>query len=719
MSEKHTKGNAAHRRARFATMTAVLLTASTASMILIVSLASRVHTRIDVTATRAHSLSARTREILEKVETPHRIVVSVDRSTLDPRSAQRITDLLGSFEEASPRIEVVEIDTSSPSSIPAFTELLEELADEHRGKIETQRRRIEDVASDASQLARDVPSLDTLIKEARDAYDPDDQRHRELNRLAGMVRRLPEALETASEEAETAATRAFAGVNIPDTALASERVVPALQEAATVLETSVRYANVLMNAESRDEVIATLESIAETSAPMRDTALLADEAIRSLDTLDALDVARALRTGDTVLIINPDKVTAIDFRSLFPPTALIDATGGGGAEITFAGEELIASALASINNPRNPVLVFTHGQTVRILDGSGKPTTYARRSFGSLLSRLRLRGFSLHEWHTATEETRPSAAELDPTGERPIVWFVFGPPTADGPTDAGGTNQAARALRLAGLAKSLAQLVRSGEPFILSLGLSDLASLGQPDPLVDALDPLGVDVRTDLMLLRRVTSASGREAVFSEFRITRADADHPIAEAVDGLAVTLPTPKPIAIEEREGIETTPLLTIENTDAIYGESEWSRLPHPVSQQPLPLRQPPDVSESRDALAPESGDEWTVATSSVVASSGQRAVVIGSHVWFADLITQRQTSLEGRNIWVNPGNLEFFEASVYWLAGLDEMIAPSPHTLDVPRIKPLDSTQLALIRWTLIVILPVLTLLVGVAARYLRP
>jgi len=70
----------AMRRARYAMLSAVLLTAATAACVIFITLASRHHTRFDVTATREHALSERTHEILKTIEGTHRIVVSVDPS---------------------------------------------------------------------------------------------------------------------------------------------------------------------------------------------------------------------------------------------------------------------------------------------------------------------------------------------------------------------------------------------------------------------------------------------------------------------------------------------------------------------------------------------------------------------------------------------------------------------------------------------------------------
>ena len=708
--------HASTRRVRFAVLTAVLLTAVTASAIVLLSITSRYHTRIDVTSTREHALSARTKEILTTMEGTHRIVVSVDSTRLDARSRQRITDLLARL------LELVEIDTSLPASLPTFTELITELASNESAEIDEQKRILSRAATGADALADRIVEFDAMLKAVRNAYEPADERSIQLSRLADYFAEVVPKLKEAAKGVRADAQSEFTGVVIPDAPSASERLVPLLYGAATLAETAARYsADVLAPTETRDEVLGAMQSVVLAAEPLRDDALLAAEAIGLLKALRVLDIARALRSSDAVLVINPLRTTAIDFRSLFPPTALIDSTSGSGAEITFAGEELIASAIASINNPRNPVLVFTHGETGRFFDEAGKPSPLARLTFGNLLSRLRLRGFELREWHTATEELPPSSIEIDPSGTRPVVYFVFGPPTASGTSDGAGLGQAERALRLGTLTKAVRELVSGGESVIFSLGLSELAALGERDPLAEPLDALGVRMRTDLMLLNAPTNTAGERVIYNEFRLTRAAGEHPIANAIDGLAVAMPTPVTLEITPTDGVDVSPLLTITDTEAIYAESEWTRLPHPVSRQPLQLNVLPTISQTRDVPEPGAGldGSWIVGAAINNTARDQRLVVVGSQIWFADLVTQKQMAVEGRNIWVNPGNLELLESSVYWLAGLDEMIAPSPHTLDIPRIKPLDESQIKLIRWLLIVIVPSIPLVIGVTWRLLRP
>jgi len=713
--------HASTRRIRFAVLTAVLLTAVTASAVVLLSITSRYNTRFDVTATREHALSARTKEILTTMTGTHRIVLSVDSTRLDPRSRLRITDVLDEFQQASDLIELVEIDTSTPASLPAFTKLITELAANESAEIQEQKRILNTAAASTDSLVERIREFDGLLKTARNAYEPTDERSVQLTRLAQLfsteLPKLTEAAKGVREDAETM----FTGVSIPDARSASARLVPALYNAATLAETAARYAGILEQSETRDAIIGPLREIVRTAEPLRDDALLTSDALSTLKALRVLDIARALRSNDAVLVINPKRTTAIDFRSLFPPTTLIDSNSASGAEITFAGEELLASAIASINNPRNPVLVFVHGETERMFDEAGKPLPNTRRFYGNLLSRLRLRGFGLVEWHTASQEFKPSHTELDPTGNRPIVYFVSGPPSVSGNRDSAGMRQADRAIRLGTLTMAVHKLVDDGESIIFSYGLSDLAALGERDPLAEPLASLGVRVRTDLMLLNVPTNMSGKRVAYNEFRLPRSEGEHPIAQAIDGLAIAFPTPIAIEIDQTDGVEVSPLLALRDTEAIYAESEWTRLPYPISPQPLRINVLPTLSPTRDMAEPISPIDgaWVLAAAITENASGRRLVVIGSQLWFADIMSQRQMAVEGRNIWVNPGNLELLEASVYWLAGLDEMIAPSPHTLDIPRIKPLDHSQITLIRWLLIVIVPSIPLLIGAAWRLLRP
>jgi hypothetical protein len=61
-----------------------------------------------------------------------------------------------------------------------------------------------------------------------------------------------------------------------------------------------------------------------------------------------------------------------------------------------------------------------------------------------------------------------------------------------------------------------------------------------------------------------------------------------------------------------------------------------------------------------------------------------------------VSDRVYTIGGSRIMLEfPGNYEFMLASLAWLAGLDELIAPSPMSQEVPRLR--DVTQADRRRW----------------------
>jgi len=66
--------------------------------------------------------------------------------------------------------------------------------------------------------------------------------------------------------------------------------------------------------------------------------------------------------------------------------------------------------------------------------------------------------------------------------------------------------------------------------------------------------------------------------------------------------------------------------------------------------------------------------------------QRGVVVASGGWMLSYIADSIVDLgNGRVALTNPGNQEMLLASIAWLAGMDELIAPSPVSRQVARLE----------------------------------
>jgi hypothetical protein len=203
---------------------------------------------------------------------------------------------------------------------------------------------------------------------------------------------------------------------------------------------------------------------------------------------------------------------------------------------------------------------------------------------------------------------------------------------------------------------------------------------------------------------------------------------HPISGAIRNLPAHFPWPISLVerpAEDKVRLAVTPLFGLPAGDSVWSESEWLRVWQTPKEQRTTLSELPVFDEGRDGRFPSGrageGQRWTIASAverNELGSAPQRAIIVGSNTWYIDQITQRQTAVDGRAVIANPGNLEFFEASVYWLAGQDELIAQSPTARSVAVIKAIDETRLSQIRAALILGLPMLVLAVGGLFRLVR-
>jgi hypothetical protein len=181
------------------------------------------------------------------------------------------------------------------------------------------------------------------------------------------------------------------------------------------------------------------------------------------------------------------------------------------------------------------------------------------------------------------------------------------------------------------------------------------------------------------------------------------------------LPTRLEWPIALSTATADGVKSWPLLKVDGKTA-WGESQWlGYWQVRISEHELVPDKPAKDSERDDTKGP-----WTVALAAQRGSGGdsQRLVVVGANSWFMDRVALEQSVVDGRAAAAYPGNIELFEAAVYWLAGQDDMIAPSATARAVPLIRPLSGGTLLAIRWLTIAGLPGAVLLVGMVWRLCR-
>jgi hypothetical protein len=654
MSERPgSRPHAERRRRRFYAASATLLLALTAACVFAVVIASQLGVRLDTTALGAHSLAPATRAAVDRIGRPAEVLVLGRVAQLPPAARAALTDTLEALGAASPRLDVTVIDPLAPGAAAASEAMVRRLLDRQPERAADHAGRLTRAAEGAIGLAASLRSLAARVPAAGATLDL-----------------LADELETAAETLPSVALLPLGRETIASLPRARQSLGPVLERVAGALR---------------------------SMGPDAPPALLEDATSveRALDPpwpLNAAAAAELLATSECVIAADDRRLAAIGFADLF-------RLAPGSAEPEFVGEDLLASALLALGSDRRPVVVFVHGERSSVLDAAGAPTPGARAVLGDLLERFRLRQFRLGEWAPALDRPMPTPAELDAGPDDPVVWFVLGPPAAGAPDSAS---------RLRKLAAAVERIVARGHSALVTLGPSDLPALGEPDPLSQALRPLGLAPDTGRVVVERTQTPTG-PVVRAEHVSAAADTAHPAGALIDGLSLLLRLPTPIRIDEAEGVRTWPIVSIEGGDDVWAESRWQALGSPRAAISPPTPDPREDT-TRGPFVPVAAAERAGDGPGVAA---QRVVVVGSPLWFADAVTRASAPVDGRLAPRFPANAELAIGSTLWLAGQESLIATGAEARRAPRIGSISPGRLAAVRWSLALGMPLAVLLAGAA------
>ncbi|MEZ6318130.1 MAG: hypothetical protein R3B49_05150 [Phycisphaerales bacterium] len=695
---------------------AVLAGAVTAAVVLANVMAARAPARIDLTGAGEHELSPRSAALLAGLDGRYEIVLALDKRTADRRTLDYVRDVLEAFARTSERVGFTELDLGSSAGIEQADRVVEHLADEQAGALGERRGVVIGALDLLDDTAAYFDRASVGLESVRDAIPADapggannrayfEQRAAITRVAAGEVRELSAQIRPTLEQATLPGGLVDWNAPIEPLRAATAGLGEQLR---TLADDVARFAETeAMPAGARDAARPWAKSLGER----RDhVAVLADR-LAHADRLGLIDAARAIHTGQTLLVIGPPErgVTAIDLEALLPNTAALAQAGvAPGVYVAQRAEQLVATAIGSLARPDRPIVVLMHAEgRAGVLDSAALMTEFKRR--------LATRGIDVVEWATAVDNDPPGTTSLDPAGRRPVVYVTL---ATDSSAASGGDPDQAGARRAERLGTAVAGLIARGKPVLISAAPSIFRTYGDEDPMNRALAPFGIELLSGTPVLSEATAAHGRRVLTEQAVAPSGKSQSPIAGAIKGLRMLLPWPIGIDTTATEGVTVETLITLDGASA-WAESDWLTLWRTARNQREFLPDQPAFNEGVDARR----DAWAVAVAGERArpreGGSSRVVVVGSNGWMLDPIAARRGELvEGRAPLAFPGNAELFEAAVLWLARQDELIAPSPEARPVALVKPLSEGQLATLRWVLIAGLPGAVLLGGVVHRVLR-
>ena len=701
-----------------------LVVATLAIVVFANVLAARHLPRLDVTATGEHQLAPRTRSLIALLNGQHRIVVAADLSRIDARARRDANDVVEEFRRASPLITVTRIDTGSAGGMSDYAALLGELAARDRVELDAQSARVREALVASGELATYLDqSLSPVLTKMRDSVPATaagaDNVRAYLDQRAAACRLAARDLQKAAQTAAGRLEESIAGVAFPDTTTAASELSAALTvavDAVGVLATDIRK---LVDADSLPISVRDLAKPLAVDVPARrDNAAIVIDGLARLPKIAVLRVATVLKNASGVLVVGPKDagMTVIPAEDFFLSSAALDVSGAAKADIRRRCEDLLASALGGLARPNKPIVVFVHAEPRAFVIQS--------QAFTSVLDRLARQGIDIVEWAPLANAEQPSLAALDPKGLRPVVYIALAP---DSSTSARGQNDLPGPTRASKLGQVLTKLADDKKQILLCLNPSVLPTYGDSDPVAAVLTRFGLKAETGQPIL----SSLGGERGASMSPLAQTDAlfvvqsdslgmqPSLIAKSITSLRVMMPWPVALRANGKAAdAEVWSIVEMPSGEA-WRETQWLRLWQTPRAQRNLLADQPKYDPGTDLK----DGPWLLAAAAQMksvegAASKQRLIAVGSSNWLVDQVTQQVAMVDGRAVPVAPANLELLDASVAWLAGEDDLIAPGPGARSIALVSALQDRQLIALRLLLVIGLPLGVLGLGVAYRLWR-
>jgi len=676
------------RRAQYGLTSFVLILAVVVIVVVSNWLAVRKapHLRFDWTATRAYTLSPQTRKILNALETDVTIVTLFAESVSPSAEAlgrmTKFSELLDEYElRGGGKVTVEHIDPSVDAD--AFAAFAERFRERHADEVDPALNALDQAVAlfdpikafaqtQSATFTRRVPTFTRL--------EPD-----QLQFLRQATSVLTQMTTTLDLDGRARELQQMTGHTLPDIEQATRAARQPLESLKAGLLTPAIER--LQQLSESDTVAANVQDFAAGAA--RDFRTLLeriDAALTKLNAIDAADynAARAnVLESNSVVVMTDDQLTTIRLASVYTDPLVTEADQAA-PEQRFRGEEAVTGAIISLTLQTPPLVVFINGM----------PQSAIRGTHRHVAERLTNMNFEVEEWNPAGRQTQygpmPPGPKPEPDEGQPVVWVFLPPP----PMNPMAPQQDATGPVLQALDEALA----AGDAAMVFLAISPMSRFGQEDPFASALAPYGIEADTGKLIITSFMDQQGNRMPSRQHLVSRFESEHPIMQAMQGQTVTIELGLPLHVDDANDADLTirPLLaTPEDTWAEENFDDRQRMPE----------------QNEGELA------GPITVAAAVEKAGQRLIAIGDSDFASDqyiLRTEMAITPDGLQTIERvqfAGNAELFVNGVYWLAGLDNLIATGARTQDVRRFEAVSPDQMRAVWWIVMAGVPAACLLAG--------
>ncbi len=647
--------------------------------------------QLDATKTRAYSLSERTQQLLDDLTGDWTIAIVLVEDNVDRDAQRQVNEVLRRFEKSTDALSVTRVDPTDPATLDDYEMLLTQLRVIYQDRIDDYDRLIDAAVAATTSYAVFMQQQSGQWSTLRRNLDADDPQLKDIDDLLGiMAFRLQQATQVGAEI--ESAMRVDDTQPLRDYEAARSMLVAAgTAWSAELFGAAQKIDGWRQNAELNPLIRSFIAPLHDEFLQQSGELAIAVDPLKHVPPLELGQIGRAMQQGEVAVVLGPPGATIIPSAQLFPGN-LRQGRAGVALDRRFRGEQSIAAAIRSLQTESLPHVIFVHPQRESML----------RRRNGNIdlvgaADVLKSSRFVVEEWMVASMD-RPVTGP-----DEPVVWIVFPPPLQGRagirPSDDEFT-----------LIDATRALIADGESVLISVAPSRLPKYHHPDPWVDVFDPFGLSVETDRAVFERLTTEDGQHVNQGVLQVLDFEPGHPVAAAAHGLDTSFDLP--IAIRPRDDalgsvIKRTVLAALDGGETRWLEDDWfdaRRIDEPTQEQrfesPLPI-----------AVAVERPDPLGEGT--------QRAIVVGSSGWAYSYIADVTRSIGGNRVaLMSPGNYELLMASIAWLAGQEELIAPGALSQQVQRLDGV--TPGARTGWGIgvMLLLPAMCLALGATVWFMR-
>jgi hypothetical protein len=644
--------------------------------------------RIDTTAGGTQSLTPQSINYIHDLKTSVRIVALYPHLKSDTHEQdyyQPVADLLNEYaiKGRNIRTEMIDPDTQKDD----FNHLVAEVTNKYGGAVQGYKAILE-------KLPDDMKSVDTFVVAEMDKFRalPTDQIQDQQGQQEISAAYLTLVLAHHQLSDLKATVQSDLNQQIPSY---KDGVDDARTTFTNISQLLQQFAQVASSFKG-DPIFAKLKPFGDYGPGAADRATKAKatcdavlDAISHLGALTELDEFKQQLKTKSIIVMTDGGYKILQFDQVWkvPDSGRYGAASDVQPRLTFAGEQQITAAIASLTSTSKPMVVF-------VRDG-GPPLATAmspdqQPMFASIAQRLRDQNFDVEEKDASGQPPMQENPIPEPTDAqmKSAIWVIVRSPSNP--------------------QQPPSQLDPMLEEHLRSGGSAMVMLFPTADPMDQALSPMGIHAKTDQVIVHEALSAPERQsndlaenALQSSQLVFRLNqyGDHPITSPLNGLDFLAVATSPITVgpDTPPGVHASALLPMPLSPHFWATSDTqSALSQNGTKITFHAKADPDAG-IMFADVDNTPDSRLHAAAAAEVPSGARVVVVGTYYFgisfLVDLPDQEMLERHGLNVSRLPGNGEFFVNSILWLAKQDSMLAISPHALQVARIREMSPASLA--------------------------